>query len=176
VSLDINMRAQLWAASRREPCAALSPILEVADLLFATPADAPCCLPAAARPEGTDFAAFARALFATYPKLALVVSGGKRGSDAASFDLEASAQRRGEPALQAQVQPVRAAIERIGAGDALVAGCLYGLAQGWPAQRWLDFGVAAQALKHTVPGDINRVSLAEVEAVVSGATPLRIQR
>jgi 2-dehydro-3-deoxygluconokinase len=176
VSLDINMRAQLWAASRREPLAALAPILQASDLVFASPADAPCCLAAAVRPQSGDFAAFARALFAEYPALRLVVSATKRGADAGNFDLEAAAQERGGPPLQAQPQPVRAAVERIGAGDALVAGCLYGLGEGWTAQRWLDFGVAAQALKHTVPGDINRVSRAEIEMVVSGATPLRILR
>jgi 2-dehydro-3-deoxygluconokinase len=176
VSLDVNMRAALWAASGRDAHAALTPLLAEAHLLFATPADAPVCLPAAARAAAASPAGFAAALFAQYPGLSVLVSGAKRGTSATDFELLATAQTRGAAAVSAREITVRGAAETIGAGDALVAGCLFGHLSGWPLERWLNFGLAAQALKHTVPGDINLVSREEIDAVVEGASPLRVQR
>ena len=176
VSLDINMRPALWAASGRDPVTAMAPLLNEARILFATPSDAAVCLPVAARPDTNSQAGFAAALFAEYPKLEVLVSGAKRGTSATDFELLATAQCRGSAAVSAREIPVRSAAENIGAGDALVAGCLFGQLSGWPIERWLDFGLAAQALKHTVPGDINLVSREEIDAVVAGASPLRVQR
>jgi 2-dehydro-3-deoxygluconokinase len=176
VSLDINMRAQLWALSGRDPLAVLAQLLAQARVLFATPADAPVCLPATRRAGTESLPAFATALFTHCPKLEVLVSAGKRGTSATDFELFASAHRRAGAAVSGREVTVHAAVERIGAGDALVAGCLYGMLAGWPEQRWLDFALAAQALKHTIPGDINLVSREEIEALVAGASPLRVQR
>ena len=90
VSLDINMRPALWAACGRDPVAALAPLLNEARILFATPADAAVCLPAAARPGANSQAGFAAALFAQYPKLEVLVSGAKRGTSATDFELLAT--------------------------------------------------------------------------------------
>ncbi len=176
VAFDINMRSALWGASGRDPFAAFAPLLAEARILFATPADAPVCLPAAQRAGAESPASFAAALFAQLPKLEVLVSGAKRGASATDFELMATTQRRGGSAVSAREIAVVSAAENIGAGDALVAGCLFGLLSGWPPDRWLAFGLAAQALKHTVPGDINLVSLEEIEAVVAGVSPLRVQR
>jgi 2-dehydro-3-deoxygluconokinase len=40
----------------------------------------------------------------------------------------------------------------------------------------LEFAVAASALKHTIPGDVNMVSIQEVESLVAGNTNGRVQR
>ncbi|MBS0579210.1 MAG: sugar kinase [Proteobacteria bacterium] len=176
VSMDINMRATLWAQSGRDASAALAPLIAEAAVLFATPADAPVCLPPSARAEADSTPGLAAALFAHYPKLEVLVSGSKRGTSAADFNLLATAQHRGSAAVSAREIEIRSAAENIGAGDALVGGCLYGLLQGWPTPRWLQFGLAAQALKHTIPGDIALVSREEIEAVLEGASPLRVQR
>ena len=177
VSLDINLRPQLWQLSGREPLAALAPLLRRATIVFATPSDWPACI---AIPRTTSDAdplpAFARALFDEYPTIQLLVAGERRGDDAADFELGATVQRRGLAPVPAKAITVRSAAERIGSGDALVAGCLHGLLAGWPDERWLNFGVAAQALKHSIPGDINLASAAEVEAVVAGGRGGRVLR
>ncbi len=55
----------------------------------------------------------------------------------------------------------------MGAGDAFTAGLLYGLRTcGEARQRALEFAVAASCLKHSVWGDVNQVTVAEVEAVL----------
>jgi 2-dehydro-3-deoxygluconokinase len=53
-------------------------------------------------------------------------------------------------------------VDRIGGGDAFAAGLLHGLANGADDQNMLDFAVAAACLKHTIPGDFNLASEADV--------------
>ncbi|MBV8941978.1 MAG: hypothetical protein JO240_09620, partial [Solirubrobacterales bacterium] len=43
-------------------------------------------------------------------------------------------------------------------------------------QQALDFAVAASALKHTIPGDFNLVTLEEVQRLTAGGVGGRIQR
>jgi 2-dehydro-3-deoxygluconokinase len=67
-------------------------------------------------------------------------------------------------------------VDRVGAGDAFSAGLIYGLLElSGPAEA-LEFATAASALKHTIAGDINRVSVAEVEALMRGEGGGRVQR
>ena len=65
-------------------------------------------------------------------------------------------------------------VDRLGAGDAFVAGLIHGLMNN-DLQQGLDYGAAMGALKHTIPGDFPWLTKAEVEGVVSG-TGLRIRR
>jgi 2-dehydro-3-deoxygluconokinase len=65
-------------------------------------------------------------------------------------------------------------VDRLGAGDSFAAGLIHGLLAG-DLQRGLDFGVAASALKHSIPGDFAWVTRAEVEALLQGPG-LRISR
>lgn len=67
-------------------------------------------------------------------------------------------------------------VDRVGAGDAFSAGLVYGLLTYGEAFGALEFATAASCLKHTTPGDYNRVSVAEVEALVAGAEGGRVQR
>ena len=55
-------------------------------------------------------------------------------------------------------------VDRIGGGDSFAAGLIYGMVNGRPLDAALRFAVAASALKQTIPGDFNRVGVAEVEA------------
>jgi 2-dehydro-3-deoxygluconokinase len=63
-------------------------------------------------------------------------------------------------------------VEAIGASDAFTAGLIYAVLAGRSAERALAFAVAAGALKHTIPGDYNRVSAAEVDRLVAGEATL----
>jgi 2-dehydro-3-deoxygluconokinase len=66
--------------------------------------------------------------------------------------------------------------DRVGTGDSFAAGLIYGLVTGSPDQQALDFAVAASALKHTIPGDLNLVTLDEVQRLAAGEVSGRIQR
>lgn len=66
--------------------------------------------------------------------------------------------------------------DRVGTGDSFAAGLIYSLLTGSSDQQALDLAVAASALKHTVPGDFNLVTLAEVQRLAAGGVGGRIQR
>ena len=67
-------------------------------------------------------------------------------------------------------------LDRVGGGDSFGGGLLYGLLQGMSNQQSIEFAVAASCLKHTIPGDFNLVSVAEVEALMKGDGSGRVQR
>lgn len=67
-------------------------------------------------------------------------------------------------------------VDRIGAGDSFAAGLIHGLVTGRPAGDALRFAVAASALKQTIPGDANRVTIEEVERLARGDASGRVQR
>lgn len=67
-------------------------------------------------------------------------------------------------------------VDRVGGGDSFGAGLIYSLLCGKDSQSAIEFAVAASALKHSVEGDFNRVSVAEVEKLASGDASGRVQR
>jgi 2-dehydro-3-deoxygluconokinase len=67
-------------------------------------------------------------------------------------------------------------VDRVGGGDAFAAGLIYGLLTGRSHAGALGFAVAASCLKHTIPGDMNRVSVKEVEQLLAGDASGRVQR
>jgi len=67
-------------------------------------------------------------------------------------------------------------VDRVGAGDSFGAGLIYGLLSYDDDSRALEFAAAASCLKHSVLGDFNRVSVAEVEALMAGEASGRVQR
>jgi len=67
-------------------------------------------------------------------------------------------------------------VDRIGGGDSFAAGLIYGLLTGRDPEASLRFAVAASALKQTIPGDFNRVSVAEVDRLAKGDASGRVQR
>lgn len=67
-------------------------------------------------------------------------------------------------------------VDRVGGGDSFASGLIYGLISGKDYRDALEFGVAASALKHTIFGDFNLVTVEEVEALVGGDASGRVQR
>jgi len=67
-------------------------------------------------------------------------------------------------------------IDRVGSGDSFASGLIYGLVTGMPMPEAAEFGVAASALKHTIPGDLNHATLSDVKELVKGDGSGRVQR
>ena len=67
-------------------------------------------------------------------------------------------------------------VDRVGGGDSFAAGLIHGLVAGWESPKALEFAVAASALKHTIPGDMNVVQESEVMTIVEGNLSGRVQR
>lgn len=67
-------------------------------------------------------------------------------------------------------------VDRVGSGDSFASGFIYGLISGMKIQDAAEFGVAASALKHTIPGDINHATLQDVMNLMKGDASGRVQR
>lgn len=64
----------------------------------------------------------------------------------------------------------------MGGGDSFGGGLIYALLSGKSEQESIAFAVAASALKHSIEGDFNRVTVAEVEKLCAGDGSGRVQR
>lgn len=67
-------------------------------------------------------------------------------------------------------------VDRVGGGDSFAAGLIYGILNRGDDAAALEFAVAASCLKHTIEGDFNRVTVREVESLMSGNATGRISR
>ncbi len=68
-------------------------------------------------------------------------------------------------------------VDRVGGGDAFAGGLIYGLLKyGADRQSALNFAVAASCLKHTIFGDVNLVTIGEVEKLMAGDVSGRVAR
>ena len=67
-------------------------------------------------------------------------------------------------------------VDRVGSGDSFASGFIYGLVTGMKMADAAEFGVAASAIKHTIPGDLNHATLGEVQELVKGDGSGRVQR
>ena len=68
-------------------------------------------------------------------------------------------------------------VDRVGGGDSFGGGLIYSILSDKNSKETIEFAVAASsAIKHTVEGDYNRVSVSEVEKLVGGDGSGRVQR
>ena len=67
-------------------------------------------------------------------------------------------------------------VDRVGGGDSFGGGLIYSILTGKDTQAAVEFAVAASALKHSIEGDYNMVTVAEVEKLAGGDGSGRIQR
>ena len=112
---------------------------------------------------------------ATYPGVKMLAvtlreskSASHNGWSACLFD--------GKEFLLSRTYDITHIVDRVGGGDSFAAGLIYGLRQLATPAEALEFAVAASALKHSIPGDFNRVTADEVKALVSGGGSGRVQR
>lgn len=67
-------------------------------------------------------------------------------------------------------------VDRVGSGDSFASGLIFGLVTGMSMPDAAEFGVAASAIKHTIPGDLNHATLSEVKDLMKGDASGRVQR
>ncbi|SOE22531.1 2-dehydro-3-deoxygluconokinase [Spirosomataceae bacterium TFI 002] len=82
----------------------------------------------------------------------------------------------GEKYVETEFLMIDNIVDRIGGGDAFLAGIIYGELQNWDLHKTLSFANAASVLKHTIYGDVNICTVAEIEEIMAGNTSGRIKR
>jgi 2-dehydro-3-deoxygluconokinase len=76
----------------------------------------------------------------------------------------------------APVYDIEPIVDRVGSGDSFVGGLIYGFHKYEDKQKALNFAVAASCLKHTINGDFNQMSVAEIEQLMQGNASGRVNR
>jgi 2-dehydro-3-deoxygluconokinase len=179
ISFDGNFRRTLWEQWNAQPGALLRDIAAHVHLLFGDERDVALMLGSdAARFAGADpFAAAARAAFDAFPQLERIACTQRRETSVDHHEISARLLARrghgigsgdGIDGLQARSYAVGPIVDRIGSGDAFAAGVLHGLLAGEDDRFAIEFGLAAAVFKHSIPGDFNLASVAEVKAVMAG--------
>jgi 2-dehydro-3-deoxygluconokinase len=181
VSVDLNFRKKLWTeAQARE---VMRPMMRNVDVVIANEEDLQSVL--GVHVEGTDvtsgrldlqgFRKAAESVTRDFgPTMVAItlresVSASDNGWSAVLWESAAATMHR------SQRYEVRL-VDRIGGGDSFAAGLIYGLVSGRQPDAALRFAVAASALKQTIPGDFNRVTVEEVDRLVAGDASGRVQR
>lgn len=67
-------------------------------------------------------------------------------------------------------------VDRVGGGDSFGGGLIYAMSNNYEPQQAIEFAVAASALKHSIEGDYNMVSVKEVQTLAGGDASGRVQR
>lgn len=167
VSFDLNYRETLWTTSEAAPV--LQQLARAADVLIASRDHVEPLLGIALE------TAAAQAVAERYGSSLVAIT--SRDSRSASVNTVSAVlwdARAGD--LTTGPHHDIEIVDRIGAGDAFAAGLIYALTSGYSSAAALRFAVAAGALKHTVPGDANLVSVEEVERLAAGDSSGRLRR
>ena len=179
VSVDVNFRAQLWAAAPQSREALLLPLLRQAHIVFASSGDLSASLGLSLNPAADsaieEFKRVSADALDRLPDLEVIGTCLRLGEFADQARLVAVGRTRRESHRTAE-REIPGMVDRIGTGDAFAAGVLHHWLRGQPIGPSLEFGLAAAALKHSVPGDVNRVSEAEVTACMERASAAFIRR
>lgn len=125
--------------------------------------------------QGSKFRQSAKLLMDAFPKIEKVV-GKTRISVSASHQQIQGKIWNGEEYIKTKTLNISHVIDRVGTGDAFAAGLIYGLLHYDDDLQALNFASAACALKHTVPGDVNLVSMEDVKSLMEGDTSGAIRR
>jgi 2-dehydro-3-deoxygluconokinase len=181
VSVDLNYRKKLWTEAQAQ--AVMRPLMASVDVVIANEEDLQSVL--GVRMSDTDVTKGTLNVDAYRDAAEWVTR--KLGPPLVAITLResVSASDNGWSALlwdgatntlhRSQHYAVRL-VDRIGGGDSFAAGLIYGLVTGRSPNDALRFAVAASALKQTIPGDFNRVTVAEVDALAKGDASGRVQR
>jgi 2-dehydro-3-deoxygluconokinase len=181
VSVDLNYRKKLWTEAKAQEV--MGPLMRGVDVVIANEEDLQSVL--GVEVPGTEvtsgqlniegFRTAAERVTRDFgpPMVAITLreslSASDNGWSAALWDAAAGTMHR------SQRYDVRL-VDRIGGGDSFAAGLIYGLVTNRSPQDALRFAVAASALKQTIPGDFNRVTVDEVDRLAAGDASGRVQR
>jgi 2-dehydro-3-deoxygluconokinase len=179
VSVDLNYRKKLWTPAEAQ--AVMKDLMPYVDVCIGNEEDAELVL--GFKPKHTDVSSgkleidgykeifkdmketFGFKMIAT--TLRESYSATKNGWSALLYD--------GKTFYQSKHYTIEPIIDRVGGGDSFSGGLIHGLITMAP-QAAIEFAVAASALKHTIAGDFNQVSEAEVLALAGGDASGRVQR
>ncbi len=184
VSCDLNFRKKLWQYGK-SASEVMPELVSGCDLILGNEEDAEKEF--GIKPEGFDaektggeidqmaFVNVCQQLMKRFPlckKVAITL----RGSINANHNTWGGVLYDGTALWQSRRYDITHIVDRVGGGDSFMGGLLYGLLSYSTDQEAVEFAAAASALKHTILGDYNRVTVAEVEGLIKGDGCGRVSR
>lgn len=165
ISCDFNYRKKLWSDEQSKEV--MTKLMPYVDIFFGGINDAYKVLNRTERPDDTPESVFCE--LANTFDFKYVFSTQRTSHPASDNGWSAFAYCRDENKLcyskEYSLHPI---VDRVGGGDSFAAGVLCGILNGMNCLDALELGTAASALKHTIPGDFNLISLSEAERLASG--------
>lgn len=182
VSCDLNFRRKLWSPDQAQ--STMRPLMEYVDVCIAGRGDAQTMLGVDPPRSDRGVTAVDEALYAQlaervktafdFDAVAITLresfNASRHGWSALLLDDDACA-----PAYRSRRYEIDI-VDRVGGGDAFSAGLIYGLLSYPNSREALEFATAAACLKHSIPGDANRVSVEEVEPLMQTDSTRRVNR
>lgn len=184
VSTDLNYRKKLWKYGK-SPRDIMPDLVAGCDVILGNEEDAEKHF--GLHPEGVDvthggsvdgqaYLSVLKQLMEMFPRAKKVITT-LRGSISASHNTWSGVLWDGKKLYEAPTYQITDIVDRVGGGDSFMAGLIYGLlTYEGDDQKALEFAVAASCLKHTIKGDANLVTVAEVEKLMSGDASGRVSR
>jgi 2-dehydro-3-deoxygluconokinase len=162
VSGDINYRRNLWQYGKtaREIMPAL---IESTDVIVAGITDMENCVGI----SGDTFEVACASLKRAYPNAKKILTT-ERISVSSSHNKLTGFLWNGRQLARSREYDLTHIVDRVGAGDAFMAGSIYATLSGMNDQSVIDFATAAGAFKHSIEGDVNVATVEEIEALVKG--------
>lgn len=162
VSGDINYRRNLWRYGK-SPEEIMPALVRLTDILVAGTSDMENSMGI----KSDSFEDACREAFRKFPNLKKIAKT-SRDAVSSSHNKVSAKLFNGKKVLKSKTYDLTHIVDRVGAGDAFMAGLIFGLLSGRTDQQALDFATAASAWKHTVEGDVNLATKAEIESLVKG--------
>ena len=184
VSCDLNFRKNLWKYGKTA-AEVMPALVECCDVILGNEEDAEKVF--GIKPEGFDvtategkvdsaaFRSVCEQLMARFPRAKKVIIT-LRGSINANHNTWGGVLFDGKTLYESPRYDITHIVDRVGGGDSFMGGLIYGLREYKDDERALNFAVAASCLKHTIYGDFNLVTVAEVENLMKGDGSGRVSR
>ncbi|NMC03697.1 MAG: sugar kinase [Candidatus Lokiarchaeota archaeon] len=183
VSCDLNHRKNLWKYGKTAP-EVMKQLMPHVDVVVANEEDIQNALGiqidqkiGGAELSTTKYETLAKQVVGAFTGVELVAITLRESYSADHNDWSAMcySRKEGQARISRKYQ-LSDIVDRVGGGDAFAGGLIYGLIKKMALQDALEFAVVASALKHTIPGDCNRVSVDEVSKLLAGDASGRVQR
>jgi 2-dehydro-3-deoxygluconokinase len=174
VSADINYRTGLWRYGK-EPGDVMEPLVAKSHVVVASEHDTGRLFGIAPQSGEPTHASIARQLMQRFPTITDVI-GSWRNPVSAEHNQLGGLLWNASGFYQSPTHELLHIVERIGSGDAFMAGFIHGRVKGMDGQALISFATAAAVLKHSIEGDVLSCTLSEVEELASGKTGGHIKR
>lgn len=181
VSCDFNYRGKLWKYGKSAP-EVMTELVQYVDVGIANEEDCQKSLgiEADVHVESGDldtskYEALTSKVLETFPDMSVIAVTLRESKSADRNGWSACLRDDGGFRLSRRYE-ITDIVDRVGGGDSFASALIYGLNAYDDRQQSLEFAVAGSCLKHTVQGDFNRVSVAEVENLMGGDASGRVQR